>query len=91
MKRLIWIFVLLFGGCAMPNPKSYREYNLLSSQEIKAVTSAANKGDVIACLRLYRHFYIGLGEFSKGEFWLKKGAQLGDEKCLKILKSISTR
>lgn len=75
----------------MPNKKSYREYNLLDSREIETVIAAANGGDVSACRRLYRHFYIGRGEFSEGEFWLQKGVRLGDEVCLTILQSISEK
>ena len=89
MIKTVLIGVCLFNvGCTMPKQKSYRDYNLLSSGEIEFVTETAIAGDGVACRRLYRHYYIGLGEFKVGIFWLEKGAQFGDEKCMDILKSM---
>jgi hypothetical protein len=90
MKYWILVCVLICSSCAVRSGKSYREYNLLNANELESVTAAAENGDAIACRRLYVHFYIGMGEFSKGRAWLRKGAEFGDRVCMEILKSLST-
>ena len=95
----IWLFLaFLLAGCDVKNtenetrldsaPLSGAQSFWLTPADQKKTVELAEAGDSDAAFRLYQHFSFACADQKNGLNWLKKAAEMGNEKAKQHLRVI---